>query len=78
MADEKFFPHPLDEDTYGSKDPPRVVIRQEGDSFQVLFLEERLAFQVKYETVSSICDCFDPKISQLWFDPGRKLAEEVP
>jgi hypothetical protein len=60
---------PLPKDYLGSIVPPKVVLRQDGDSILIHFLEEKVTHSIpNFNT--SIFELFDPKTCIYFFEPG--------
>jgi hypothetical protein len=62
---------PLPPDCFGSKEPPKIVIRQIGDKKIIIYdLENRKAEQIK-PVDDDVFECFNPKTTLYLMEPGQ-------
>jgi hypothetical protein len=64
---------------FGSEAAPKVVIRDTpGKPAEVWFLEQRVVYSIssKYQ-VTNLLECFDPKTTLYFYEPGISRAEPV-
>ena len=67
---------PLPPDSYGSTEPPEVVIRQVGDEDMfIYFIKAKKAFKIKSKR--DIFDCFDPKTTIYFHEPEGSKKEPL-